>query len=104
MRFTPNEIVSNLQMIVDITQEPVNAEDPHSIAEKLAKLSSILGLGSKCCGNAEYYYQTNKKSPEYNELRTFADSINKDLHYVITSLQSILKVATIDYVDSKNQN
>lgn len=104
MRFTPQEIVDNLQLIVDITQKPLNEEDPHSITERLREISCVLGLSSKCNGNAEYYYQKDKKSPEYHELRKLSESINKDLHYYITSLQSMLKVATIDYVDSKNQN
>ena len=104
MRFSPQQIVDHLDFIIDEMNAEVDSENPFELARKLNKLSSLMGTGSKCCGNAEYYYQVDKRNPDYQELRTLADSVNKDLHYCVTSIQSVMNIAKLDYINSKNQN
>lgn len=101
MRLSEEQILKNLEFLIEEMNKPCDSEDPFAIAKKLTNLSSIMGLGSKCVGNSEYYYHTNKKSPEYQELRVLSQTVNKDLHYVITSLQSVMNLVKIEYIKTK---
>lgn len=103
MRNTAEEIIVHLDYIIEEMNTQVDAEDPFALAKKLNRLSSLLGTGAKCCGNAEYYYQQKKSNPDYQELRTLADEVNKNLHYCINSIQSVMNIAKLDYLNSKGQ-
>ena len=103
MRFTPDEIIDHLEYIIKEINVIVDSENPYELAKKLSRLSSLLGTGAKCCGNAEFYYQQKKSDPTNQELRTLADEVNKNMHYCINAIQSVMNIAKLDYINSKNQ-
>jgi uncharacterized membrane protein YebE (DUF533 family) len=83
--------------------ENIDENDPYTLTSKLSKISCILGLCSVCYSSAEYWYQKDRKNPDYIEARVKTEAINKNVHYCITAIQTMISVAKIDLINSKNQ-
>jgi len=101
MRFTEEQILEQAQIIIDAINRPVDIDNPHDVMQKLNTLGCLLGNSSKCSSSAEYYYQTDKKCPEYHELRVLTETLNKDQHYAITILQTTLSYLRMEANQSR---
>ena len=102
-RFNVNQINENLDYIKSIIDQEVDECDPYALTSKLSKICCVLGMASICCSSAEYLYQSNKKDPVNQELRVKSETMNKNIHYCITAIQTIIGVVKLDIINSKNQ-
>lgn len=106
-------IRTSLDSIRKIMDERVELANPTGVAEKLESLSAMVGLSAECVANARKQYDlklmylaksvayksysaTDKKmifageASEEIYLVNYAEAINKDLHYCIESLRTLI--------------
>ncbi len=100
-RLQPEQILQQVEIIIHAMNESVNPEDPHELMKKLTTLGCLIGNSSRCSGSAEYWYQTDKKCAEYHELRVLTETLNKDLHYLLTTLQTTLSYLKMEANQSR---
>ena len=110
---TPQQLTESLQIIRSAMDEQAGLDNPTGVAEKLQKLSTLLGLSAECQAWARRFYDekigrlsqlqvckgmsaTDKKvyigleaSQEAYQLN-YAEGLNKDCHYVVESCRSML--------------
>lgn len=110
---TPSEIKTNLDKIRETMDTPVGLDNPTGVAEKLERLQGCSGLSAECIAWARKHYDEklkflimNKAYSGYtpaekkmifggeasNEifLVNYAESLNKDFHYSIESLRTLI--------------
>lgn len=110
---TPQQLKQSILDIRLVMDKKVGLEDPVGVADKLNSLSNLLGLSSECIAWARKYYDeklgTLVMSPEFKGMSAtdkkmffamkssdeiylvnYAESLNKDLHYCIESLRTLI--------------
>jgi hypothetical protein len=104
-------IQADLDCIVQAMNQPVNKDVPDMVAEKLNNLTVLLALSSKTIADSERRYNEaltayihGNKGMNITTIKlmfsgdnsdvcyqcTYANQLNKDLHYAIEALRSLL--------------
>ena len=112
---TSSEIKNSLDTIRKVMDEPVSIDNVTGVAEKLEKLSVLLGLSAECIAWARKHYDTRlgflATSKAYKDMTAtdrkyvfaseasqeifmvnYAESLNKDLHYCCESLRTLVSL------------
>lgn len=99
---TIDELKKGVDGVMIVLDYEVVESDLHGLSTHLNMISSILGNSSLILGSAKYHYlKTGRKDAESAALYELAESLNKNLHYRITSLQSLLRIEGNNFTSSK---
>lgn len=90
------------KMLQKIIDEIIEAE-PVSLYNYLLKLGAILGYSSELVKYGEYYYKEYPKDSKACALRVYTQALDKNLHYRIESIRSVLSSVREDSKFSKYQ-
>jgi hypothetical protein len=123
---TSDQLKTSIEQIRNAMDVKVGLEDPVGIVTKLEALSSMAGLSAECIAWARKFYDTRLglmlRSRDYqnytpaekkilfaadasNEIFmvNYAESLNKDLHYNIESLRTMISYVKQDLQSNFNQ-
>jgi hypothetical protein len=112
-----NSIQHELDCIIEAMSKPVNKDVPDMVAEKLNNLTNLLALSSKTIADTERRYNEaltayihGNKGINITTIKlmfsgdnsdvcyqnTYALQLNKDLHYAIEALRSLLSYLKVE--------
>lgn len=123
---TESQVKESIDLIRKAMDERVGLEDPAGIVTKLEALSSMAGLSAECIAWARKYYDiklgylledrayrgysaTDKKilfaskTTEESFLLNYAENLNKDLHYGLESLRTMISYVKQEMQSNLNQ-
>lgn len=91
MFLTPEEVQKGAEMLSSCISVNVDAEHGDEIASHMNDLSSVQANAALIVASAKFHYLKDKKSAEANAMYLYCENLHKNLHYKISSLQSILR-------------
>jgi len=91
--FLIEEIPHKLEYLQTILDMPVSPDsDVIIIKHHMIELMNAQSMSAKLYSSAKYTYLKDKKNPEYNVWYTHAEQLNKEIHYKLSALQSVLRL------------